>query len=109
MYVNDKTGAYDLVMNPENPDIMYATIWQRVRKKWNDPRTELDYKESSIYKTTDGGEKWYKINKGLPEANYRGRMGIDLCKASPDVIYAFVDNYEKLMTNKFRIDCKLFT
>jgi len=96
LYVDDKTGAYDLVMNPENPNIMYATTWQRVRKKWNDPRTELDYKETSIYKTTDGGKKWSKINKGLPDAKFRGRIGIDLCKASPNVIYAFVDNYEKL-------------
>lgn len=99
LYVDDKTGAYDLVMHPENPEIIYATTWQRIRKKWNDPRTESDYKETSIYKTTDGGKKWAKINKGLPEANYRGRIGIDLCKSQPDVIYAFVDNYEKLEDN----------
>ena len=96
LYVDEKTGAYDLVMNPENPEIIYATMWQRVRKKWNDPRTELDYTQTSIYKTIDGGSTWQKINKGLPEAKYRGRIGIDLCKASPEVIYAFVDNYEKL-------------
>ena len=96
LYVDDKTGAYDLVMHPENPNVIYATTWQRVRKKWNDPRTELDYTETSIYKTIDGGKNWLKINKGLPEAKFRGRIGIDLCKASPDVIYAFVDNYEKL-------------
>jgi len=96
LFVDDKTGAYDLVMHPENPDIIYATTWQRIRKKWNDPRTELDYKETSIYKTIDGGKNWKKINSGLPEAKYRGRIGIDLCKASPDVVYAFVDNYEKL-------------
>ena len=96
LYVDDKTGAYDLVMHPENSDIIYATTWQRIRKKWNDPRTELDYTETSIYKTIDGGKNWSKINKGLPEAKFRGRIGIDLCKASPDVIYAFVDNYEQL-------------
>ncbi len=96
LYVDDQTGAYDLVMHPNNPDIIYATTWQRIRKKWNDPRTELNDTETGIYKTTDGGKNWSKINKGLPEAKYRGRIGIDLCKASPDVIYAFVDNYEKL-------------
>ena len=96
LYIDEQTGAYDLLMHPENPDIIYATTWQRVRKKWNDPRTELDYKETSIYKTTNGGKKWSKINKGLPAANYRGRIGIDLCKAQPNILYAFVDNYERL-------------
>lgn len=96
LYIDEKTGAYDLVMHPTNQEIMYATTWQRIRKKWNDPRTELDFTETSIYKTIDGGINWNKINSGLPEAKYRGRIGIDLCKASPNVIYAFVDNYEKL-------------
>jgi photosystem II stability/assembly factor-like uncharacterized protein len=96
LYIDDQTGVYDLVMHPENPDILYATNWQRIRKKWNDPRTESDYKETSIYKTTDGGKNWSKINNGLPEAKFRGRIGIDLCKASPDVVYAFLDNYERL-------------
>ncbi len=96
LYVNEMTGAYDLVMNPENPDIMYASMWQRIRKKWNDPRTEADYTETSLYKTTDGGKTWKQINEGLPAPKYRGRIGIDLCKAQPETLYAFVDNYEKL-------------
>ncbi len=96
LYVDEKTGAYDLIMNPENPEIMYATTWQRIRKKWNDPRTEADYTGTSIYKTVDGGKNWKKIDAGLPEPQFRGRIGIDLCKALPNVVYAFVDNYEKL-------------
>ncbi len=96
LYVDDKTGAYDLVMNPKNPEIMYAATWQRIRKKWNDPRNEDDYTGSSVYKTVDGGSTWNKINSGLPEAKYRGRIGIDLCKNSPDIIYAFIDHYEQL-------------
>ncbi len=96
LFVNDKTGAYDLVMDSQNPDIIYAATWQRIRKKWNDPRNEDDYTGSSIYKTTDGGKTWYKINNGLPEVKFRGRIGIDLCKSSPNVVYAFIDNYEKL-------------
>ena len=99
LFVDDKTGAYDLVMNPQNPDIIYATTWQRIRKKWNDPRNEDDYTGTNIYKTVDGGKNWEKINEGLPEAKYRGRIGIDLCKSSPEVLYAFVDNYEKLPEN----------
>ena len=93
-YMGDKTGCNDLVMHPDDPETLYASTWQRVRKKWNDPRNESDYTESGIYKTTDGGTTWTPINAGLPEPRYRGRIGIDLCLTKPNILYAFVDNYE---------------
>ena len=96
LYVNEMTGANDLVMDPQNPDVIYAGMWQRVRKKWNDPRTETDYTGSGLYKTTDGGKTWSPVNNGLPVPEFRGRIGIDLCKSHPETLYAFVDNYEKL-------------
>ena len=94
LYINEMTGAIDLVMDPKNPDTLYAAFWQRIRKKWNDPRNEENYKYSGIYKTTDSGKTWKPINNGLPLAKYRGRIGIDLCKAKPNVLYAFIDNYK---------------
>lgn len=96
LYIDEMTGANDLVMDTENPDVIYASMWQRIRKKWNDPRTEKDYRNTSLFKTEDGGETWNPVNKGLPEPQFRGRIGIDLCKAHPETLYAFVDNYEKL-------------
>ncbi|MEN8154300.1 MAG: hypothetical protein ABFR75_09785 [Acidobacteriota bacterium] len=93
-YINERTGASDLVMDPVDPDILYASFWQRIRRKWNDPRIEKGYKHSGIYRTTDGGKNWEPINKGLPLPHHRGRIGIDLCRSKPNVIYAFVDNYE---------------
>jgi photosystem II stability/assembly factor-like uncharacterized protein len=94
LYVNEKTGANDLVMDPSDPNTLYATTWQRTRLKWNDPRNFPDYTGSGVYKTIDGGSTWKPINQGLPEARYRGRTGIDLCLTKPNVVYAFVDNYE---------------
>ncbi len=94
LYVNEQTGAIDLLMDPRNPEILYAATWQRVRKKWNDPRNEPHYSGSGLWKTTDGGQTWKEINSGLPEPRYRGRIGIDLCLKAPDVLYALVDNYE---------------
>ncbi|MBA7562782.1 hypothetical protein ES708_04435 [subsurface metagenome] len=94
LYVNELTGANDLVIHPVNPDILYATTWQRIRKKWNDPRNEPGYNGSGIWKTTNGGEDWSPVNNGLPKALYRGRIGIDIARSNPDVLYAFVDNYE---------------
>lgn len=100
LYIDDKTAANDLIMDPNNPEILYASTWQRIRKHWNDPRSEKDYTGSSIYKSIDGGNSWNAINSGLPAAADRGRIGIDLCKAQPNVLYAFVDNYEKLQANE---------
>jgi len=94
LYIDNMTGAIDLVMDPSNPETLYAATWQRMRKKWNDPRNESDYGGSGIHKTTDGGATWKPINNGLPAAKDRGRIGIDLCLSKPNVIYAFVDNYE---------------
>jgi len=94
LFVNDKTGAIDLVMDPADPNTLYASTWQRVRLKWNDPRNFPDYTGSGIHKSTDGGKTWNAINKGLPEAKSRGRIGIDVCRTKPNVVYAFVDNYE---------------
>jgi photosystem II stability/assembly factor-like uncharacterized protein len=94
LYIDEKTGAIDLVMDPSSSETLYAATWQRMRKKWNDPRNEADYSGSWIYKTTDGGKNWKAINNGLPPARYRGRIGIDVARSNPNVIYAFVDNYE---------------
>ncbi|HEY3383702.1 MAG TPA: hypothetical protein VGK32_18210 [Vicinamibacterales bacterium] len=94
LFVNARTAANDLVMDPTDPNTLYATTWQRIRKKWNDPRNEAGYTGSGIHKTTDGGKTWTPINEGLPGAEFRGRIGIDVARSNPNVVYAFVDNYE---------------
>jgi len=94
LYVDAKTGANDLVMDPTDPNVLYATTWQRIRNKWNDPRTLAGYTGSGIHKTTDGGKTWTPINEGLPVPDRRGRIGIDIARSNPNVVYAFVDNYE---------------
>ena len=104
LFVNDETGAYDLVMDPRSSDTLYAAMWQRTRKKWNDPRTLADHTGSGVFKTTDGGKTWTPIDAGLPQAQFRGRIGIDLCLTRPDVLYALVDNYELRETTKEELD-----
>jgi photosystem II stability/assembly factor-like uncharacterized protein len=95
LFVNERSGAIDLVMDPNDNETLYAATWQRIRLKWNDPRNSADYTGSGIQKSTDGGKTWKQINAGLPEARYRGRIGIDIARSNPKVLYAFVDNYEK--------------
>jgi photosystem II stability/assembly factor-like uncharacterized protein len=94
LFVSEKTGAIDLVMDPADPNTLYASTWQRTRLKWNDPRNFADYTGSGIYKSGDAGKIWVPINKGLPEARFRGRIGLDVCRSTPNVLYALVDNYE---------------
>jgi len=92
-HINNETGFIDLVMHPGDPDILYATSWQRTRLKWNDPRTYADHKNNHVWRTTDGGKTWKKMNNGLPEPHHRGRMGIDISRSNPDVLYLLIDNY----------------
>lgn len=94
LYVNDRTAANDIILDPSNPEILYCSTWERIRDKWNDPRTYPNTKHSGIWKSVDGGKKWKKINKGLVDPQYRGRIGIDIAASNPNVLYAYVDNYE---------------
>ena len=94
LYVDQNTGACDVVLDPRNPDIVYCSTWERIRLKWNDPRTYENTKNNGIWKSTDGGKNWKKINEGLPEAASRGRIGIDISISNPEILYAYVDNYE---------------
>ena len=94
LYRSPSSGAIDLVMDPAAPNTLYAATWQRTRRKWSDPRVEPGYSESGIWKTVDDGKTWQPINDGLPPASYRGRIGIDVSRSNPSVLYALVDNYE---------------
>ena len=94
LYVDQNTGVYDLVLDPKDPNIVYCTTWERMRLKWNDPRTYETTMNNGIWKSTDGGKTFNKINEGLPAPNKRGRIGIDIAVSNPNVLYAYVDNYD---------------
>ena len=92
--VSQEAGAIDLVLDPTKPEVLYASTWQRTRLRWNDPRNTDTTSGSGVWRSDDGGDSWSAINDGLPEARFRGRIGIDLCASQPETVYAFVDNYE---------------
>ena len=93
-YKSPRTGAVDLVMDPRDPNVLYAALWQRVRRKWSDPRVEPGYNEGGVIKTTNGGQTWTDVSEGLPKPEHSGRIGIDISKSKPDTLYALVDNYD---------------
>jgi len=85
--VSEHTGINEIHFDPRNPDVLYATAHQRRRRQW----TYLGGgPESGIYKSTDGGESWDKANKGLPGGD-KGRIGMAISPANPEVIYAVVE------------------
>ena len=93
--ISQKTGVNDLAMDPSAPNTLYAAAWERQRRHWSDPRPEPAFNECGILKTTDGGKTWTRLTNGLPAANVLGRIGIAVAKSKPNVVYAFVDNYDK--------------
>jgi photosystem II stability/assembly factor-like uncharacterized protein/uncharacterized coiled-coil protein SlyX len=87
LYISEHTGINEIVMDPRNPDVMYASALQRRRHVF----TYIGGgPESGIYKTTDGGEHWKKVNKGLPQVDL-GRIGLAISPADPEIIYAIVE------------------
>jgi photosystem II stability/assembly factor-like uncharacterized protein len=90
LFISDKVGANDIVMDPQSPDTLYAATWNRIRRRWSDP---VPGGEDGLFKTTDGGKTWAPINNGLPDTSFTGRIGLDLCRAKPSTLYAYVDNH----------------
>jgi len=85
---DEYTGAVDLVIDPRNPNVLLASMWDRDRRAWN-------FRESgpgsAVYRSTNGGRSWSKVTQ-LPVGNAAGRTGLAMCMTKPDVVYAFVDN-----------------
>jgi photosystem II stability/assembly factor-like uncharacterized protein len=69
LYVNDMTGANDLVMDPSDPNTLYATTWERIRKKWNDPRTEEIIPDQASGKQPTAGKHGNKLTPEFPNRN----------------------------------------
>jgi photosystem II stability/assembly factor-like uncharacterized protein len=86
LFVNDETGAINLVMEPNAPNVLYAAMWQAQRTPWS---LLSGGPGSGIYKTTDGGTHWTNItrNAGLPEG-VLGRIGLSVTAANLNVVYA---------------------
>lgn len=86
LHVSDDTGINEVHLDPRDPDTMYASAYQRRRHVW----TLIDGgPESGIYKSTDAGATWRKINSGLPGGD-KGKIGLDISPANPDILYAIV-------------------
>ncbi len=91
LHPSEYTGCWELHMDPRNPDVLYTVAHQRQRYLTT---IVTGGDESAIYKTTDGGETWKRLEGGLPQEMV-GRIGMDISPVDPDVLYAVVDAKEK--------------
>ena len=89
LFVNEKTGCADLVMDPKNPNKLFAAMWQHRRWPWY---FQSGGPGSGLYVTYDGGETWKKLTSedGLPEGDL-GRIGLAIARSNPDVVYALIE------------------
>lgn len=97
LYVDENTGAVDMVIDPSNANILYAATWTRDRKAWDFVEAGAG---SGIYKSTDGGKTWKLLSgskSGFPADEGTGRIGLDIAKGKngKTVLYAALDNYNR--------------
>ncbi len=89
LYVDEKTGAAELVMDPSNPNHLLAAMWQYRRWPWF---FQSGGPGSGLYRSVDGGESWERLTAedGLPEGEL-GRIGVSFCHRYPEIVYAIVE------------------
>ena len=86
LFVNDTTGAADLAMAPGNGKVLFAAMWEFRRYPWDMVNGGPG---SGVYRTTDGGETWTKLKKGLPEGPV-GRIAVAVAPSNPEHVYALI-------------------
>jgi len=87
LYVDENTGATDIVMDPQDPQTLFAAMYQRQRKSWG---MNGGGPGSGIYRTNNGGKTWTKLTNGLPSGDL-GRIGLDIYRRDGHLLYAVVE------------------
>ncbi len=88
LYVDENTGAIDLTMDPGDPNTLFAAMYQRRRTAFG---FSASGGGSGLYRTTDGGDTWVELTRGLPEGD-KGRIGIDVYRRDGNLVYALVES-----------------
>ena len=100
LYISDDSGIIDLVMNPENPDVLYTANWNRIRTNLE---SEVSGPDAGIYKTEDGGETWTLLTNGLPSGDL-SRIGLQLWEGDPDKVFVVVVDADSNLGGVYKSD-----
>lgn len=101
LYRDENTGAYNVRIDPSNPQVVYASLWAARQAPW-EIGSSFERPGSGIFKSTDGGDHWSRLESGLPPA--MGRAEIAIAPSKPQIIYTFVDGYGDSGGAVFRSD-----
>ncbi len=96
LYLSPQSGASDLVMDPANPNVVYAGMWHVLRRPWT-LTSGGSAGDDGLFKSIDGGKTWSKITgNGFP-AGAIGRIGIAVAPSKPSRVYALVESHEGVL------------
>lgn len=95
LFISDSVGVYGLVLEPGNPDVVYAGAWRAERKPWTIISGAHASAGTGIYKSTDGGETWTRLTDGLPDGLI-GKIDLSISPANPSRVYALIEAPEPL-------------
>ncbi len=87
-FISDKAGFVDVAIHPSNPDVLFAASWERVRGPYF---LQSGGPGSALWKTTDGGDSWTKVEGPGWPTGMLGRIGLDFSRSNPDILYAMVE------------------
>ena len=91
LYVNTSTGAADVIMDPKNSNILYASMWEFRRSPWG---FNSGGPNSALYKSTDSGKTWNKIHSGFPSGDL-GRIAVEVAPSNGNILYAVLETEDK--------------
>lgn len=100
LYIDEGTGCSDLIMDPKDPNILYASMWEFRRTAWS---FNSGGKNSALYKSTDGGKSWNKIHNGFPDGKL-GRIAVAVAPSDNSIIYTVLETEKEQDRGLYRSD-----
>lgn len=98
LYIDPKTGCGDVIMDPNNPNVLYASMWEFRRSGWG---FDSGGEKSGLYKSVDGGETWDKLTNDIPEGKL-GRVAVAVAPSDSNILYAVLETEDENKRGLYR-------